>query len=72
MGSAPERSCAICRTKAPQSELTRWVVVDGVAQQNEQDGRGYYSCSKCAEKAKMVIEGRAQARKAKDTNKRRA
>ena len=72
MGSAPERSCAICRTKAPQTELTRWVVVDGIAQQNKQEGRGYYSCSKCADKAKMVIEGRNQARNDKSNDKRRA
>lgn len=68
MGSAPERSCAVCRTKAPQSELTRWTVIDGVARQGQQGGRGYYSCSTCIDKAKMVIEGRSQA----VINKRRA
>lgn len=67
MASAPERSCAICRKKFPQSQLQRWTVIDGVAQQGQQDGRGYYSCPNCADKAKMVIEGKYEAM----NNKRR-
>ena len=62
MASAPERSCSVCRKRLPQEQLQRWTVVDGEAQQNQQDGRGYYSCPDCADKAKMVIEGRDQAK----------
>lgn len=58
MASAPERSCSVCRTRLPQEQLQRWTVVDGAAEQNDQDGRGYYSCPKCADKAKMVIEAK--------------
>lgn len=65
MASAPERSCGVCRKRFPQAQLQRWTVVGGVAEKNEQDGRGYYSCTDCADKAKMVIEAR-------DSNKRRA
>lgn len=68
MGSAPERSCAVCRRKAPQSELERWIVLEGQAVQDRQQGRGYYSCPNCIDKAKLVIESRSQAK----NNKRRA
>lgn len=68
MASAPERSCSVCRKRLPQEQLQRWTVVDGKAKQGEQDGRGYYSCHVCADKAKMVIEGRHEAK----NNKRRA
>lgn len=68
MASAPERSCAVCRKRFPQAQLQRWTVVSGTAEQGQQEGRGYYSCPDCAEKAKMVIEGRHQA----VINKRRA
>jgi predicted RNA-binding protein YlxR (DUF448 family) len=68
MASAPERSCSVCRTRLPREQLQRWTVVDGEAVQSEQDGRGYYSCLDCADKAKLVIEGRSQAK----NNKRRA
>ncbi len=67
MASAPERSCAVCRKRLPQAQLQRWTIIAGEAQQGQQDGRGYYSCPNCADKAKMVIEGRAQALR----NKRR-
>jgi len=68
MASAPERSCAVCRKKMPQAQLQRWTVIDGLATPNIQDGRGYYSCSGCADKAKQVIEARSQVKH----NKRRA
>lgn len=61
MASAPERSCSVCRMRLPQEQLQRWTVLEGEARHNEQDGRGYYSCPNCADKAKMVIEGRHQA-----------
>ncbi len=72
MASAPERSCAVCRKRFSQAQLQRWTVTDGVALQGQQDGRGYYSCPACTDKAKMVIEGRAQARKERNNDKRRA
>ena len=58
MASAPERSCAICRKKFPQVQLQRWTIVDSKAvvdEKTKQDGRGYYSCQTCADKAEMVI-----------------
>jgi len=58
MASAPERSCAVCRKRFSQAQLQRWVVVGGQAQvdtQIKQDGRGYYSCPGCVDKAQMVI-----------------
>lgn len=72
MASAPKRSCAVCRKQFPQAQLQRWTVVDGVAVAGQQDGRGYYSCPNCADKAKMVVEGRDQARKERNNDKRRA
>lgn len=65
MASAPERSCAVCRKRFPQAQLQRWTVVEGVAQQGKQDGRGYYSCPDCVDKAAMVIENRNKAITAK-------
>ena len=67
MASAPERSCAVCRKRLPQAQLQRWTVTAGVAELDSQQGRGYYSCPECADKAKIVIEGRARAL----SNKRR-
>lgn len=72
MASAPQRSCAVCKKKLPQAQLQRWTVVDGVAVTGGQEGRGYYSCPDCVDKAKMVIEGRDQARKDRSNDKRRA
>lgn len=64
MASAPERSCVICRKRFPQAQLQRWTVVGGKAQQGSADGRGYYSCPNCADKAKMVIEAKDNKRRA--------
>lgn len=63
--SQPERSCAVCRQRFPQAELTRWVVVDGSAVRDtshRQSGRGYYSCASCIARAPQVIAGRHQGR----------
>jgi len=67
MASAPERSCAVCRKKFPQAQLQRWTVVGGRAEANKQtkqDGRGYYSCENCADKAQMVIAAKHNKRSA--------
>ena len=63
MASAPERSCSVCRKRQPQEQLQRWTVVGGKAVQGEQDGRGYYSCLDCIDKAQVVIEGRSKAKR---------
>lgn len=66
MGSQSERSCAVCRTRLPKSELTRWVVADDVAQADQsagQPGRGYYSCADCTDKAASVISAKASNRR---------
>lgn len=63
----PERTCAICRTKKPKTELFRFVVTAGtLAYDREQTmaGRGVYFCSQqCWENA------RAKKRKVKIDSK---
>jgi predicted RNA-binding protein YlxR (DUF448 family) len=51
----PIRSCAGCGRKAPQSELLRFVSVDGVLQPGRTlPGRGAYTCRRlrCFEQAR--------------------
>lgn len=67
MVSAPERSCAVCRKRLPQAQLQRWTIADGQAMVDEktkQDGRGYYSCADCADRAQMVITAKHNKRSA--------
>lgn len=52
----PERSCVVCRTKAPKRALTRLVVVDGelhIDPSGKMKGRGAYLCQNdgCWERA---------------------
>jgi uncharacterized protein len=52
--SAPVRTCAGCGRKAPQPELLRFVVRDGVLVPGaKQPGRGVYTCRRlpCFERA---------------------
>jgi predicted RNA-binding protein YlxR (DUF448 family) len=43
--SAPVRTCAGCGRKAPQSQLVRFAVVEGVLTQGRTlPGRGVYTC----------------------------
>jgi predicted RNA-binding protein YlxR (DUF448 family) len=53
MPHQPERSCRVCRSKHPKSEMTRWTIQDGHLVRDEHQtalGRGYYSDSdRCAE-----------------------
>jgi predicted RNA-binding protein YlxR (DUF448 family) len=55
--AAPLRSCRVCRSKMPKSQLTRWVAGPQGLEPDPlqgQPGRGYYSCSTaCAEKLKL-------------------
>ena len=67
MVSAPERSCAVCRKRLPLAQLQRWTIAEGQAapdKEIKQDGRGYYSCPNCAEKAQMVITAKHNKRSA--------
>ncbi|PJF29813.1 MAG: DUF448 domain-containing protein [Phototrophicales bacterium] len=52
----PERSCVVCRTKAPKRSLTRLVVIDGelhIDPSGKMKGRGAYLCQNdgCWERA---------------------
>jgi predicted RNA-binding protein YlxR (DUF448 family) len=46
--SAPIRTCAGCGRKAPQSELVRFHVRDGVLTEGAGPGRGAYTCMSLA------------------------
>ncbi|MDD5731847.1 MAG: DUF448 domain-containing protein [Patescibacteria group bacterium] len=49
MAITPERTCAICRAKKPQSELFRFLVKNGEVifdKEQKELGRGFYICSK--------------------------
>ena len=45
----PERTCAGCGRKAPQSELIRFAAIEGrLVAGREQPGRGVYTCPRLA------------------------
>ena len=77
-GHISERTCRVCRQKAPQSQLQRWTVQDGqpiADAARRAEGRGWYVCDSTACRAQIerVVSGQAQSRKqrsaAHDTKK---
>ena len=55
--TAPERTCAGCGRKAPQSELIRFAAAQGrLAAGRELPGRGVYTCPRlsCFERARAA------------------
>lgn len=57
---APVRMCRVCRKRAPQPELQRWVLQDGGLKPDgaqRQPGRGFYTDSaECAAKLPKVLK----------------
>jgi predicted RNA-binding protein YlxR (DUF448 family) len=58
VAAGPHRSCRICRSRHPKSQLQRWVRgVSGFEQDLQQTapGRGFYTCSPaCAQRLNIA------------------
>lgn len=68
VGHIPERTCRVCRQKAPKQQLQRWVIRDSqpvVDAKHTAQGRGWYVCDKdsCRPQIERVVLGQSQARK---------
>lgn len=64
----PERQCRACRRRAPKSELERWVLRGKeliLDTQQQEAGRGWYSCRQahCSRKMSLIASQVARSRR---------